>query len=211
MRPGAPPGRSKAGEQARMKAIVTIDTEADNQWESYDTVITRNVDCIPRFQELCDRYGIRPTYLCTYEIVRSQQFDRILRGYQDREAAEIGAHLHTWTTPPFENDPDLRQGCPYTCELPAEAIRRKMEVLTEAIASKTGRRPSSYRAGRWGFSAEQIPVLLHLGYRVECSVTPLVSWAGIVGFETGGPDFTRASARPYFLDFDDVCRSGDSA
>ena len=51
-----------------MKLAVTIDTEADCQWQPGIPVTTRNVACWPPFRDLCDRHGVTPTYLVTSEI-----------------------------------------------------------------------------------------------------------------------------------------------
>ena len=85
-----------------------------------------------------------------------------------------------------------------------------METLTDAIVAATGVRPTSYRAGRWGLSTAQIPILLALGYQADCSVTPGISWRGEAGLREGGPDFTTAPAAPYVLADDDLSRPGSS-
>ncbi len=41
-----------------MKLAVTIDTEADGQWEPGVPITTRNVAFWPPFQELCERHGV---------------------------------------------------------------------------------------------------------------------------------------------------------
>lgn len=196
-----------------MDVILTIDTEADDQWDSSRTELTtENLDFVPRFQELCDRFAMKPTYLCTWEIVEDSRFDA-LRGFQDTGRAEIGAHLHPWTTPPMaraENGIDRSAFGIYPSELDPDVFGEKLRRLTERIQARTGRQPRSYRAGRWGFSADQIPTLIALGYLVDCSVTPLRSWSHIPGLVEGGPDFRRAPATPYFLDPGDVRRPGDS-
>lgn len=195
-----------------MKLVITIDTEEDNQWkQSNATPTTENIKCIPRFQELCDRYGLKPTYLCTYGVVKSEEFDNILRGYHGEGIAEIGAHLHPWATPPFEGhyQNDLYER-PHPSELPLEVFRKKLEALTDLMVSKGGLKPRSYRAGRWGFCASHIQVLLDLGYQVDCSVTPFVSWQHHMGKDEGGPDFRSAPVEPYFLDSEDVCARGVS-
>jgi hypothetical protein len=197
-----------------MDVIVTIDAEADNQWVYNEVVTTQNLNYVPRFQRLCERYGLRPTYLCAFEVVESSHFESVLRPYQERGAAEIGAHLHPWTNPPF--GPAVRAGIDkdaypaYPSELTLEDFSAKLTVLTDRIAVRAGRAPTSYRAGRWGFTAAHVPVLVGLGYTVDCSVTPLVSWADEAGRREGGPDFRAAPLVPYFLDPTDVCRAGPS-
>jgi hypothetical protein len=174
-----------------MDVIVTIDTEADNQWNYNEVVTTENLNYVPRFQRLCERYDLRPTYLCAFEVVESSHFESVLRPYQERGAAEIGAHLHPWTNPPFGPaagagiDKDTYPA--YPSELTLEDFSAKLTVLTDRIAVRAGRAPTSYRAGRWGFTAAHVPVLVGLGYMVDCSVTPHVSWAHTPGRRGGGP------------------------
>jgi hypothetical protein len=85
-----------------------------------------------------------------------------------------------------------------------------MKVLTDLIAEKTGVAPTSYRAGRWGFCADHVQVLLDLGYIVDCSVTPLVDRSSYKGVSHFGPDYRTAPVTPYILDRRDVCKPGTS-
>jgi hypothetical protein len=191
-----------------MKFIVTVDTEAEGQWKPVaGRVPVENLDVLPRFQALCDAHGFPPTYLCTFEVASSAAFARGLRSWHASGAAEVGAHLHPWSTPPATTWDLTERGSAYPSELPLEIFAEKMEGLTARLADRLGAAPTSYRAGRWGFSAAHIPDLLRLGYIVDCSVTPLVTWTdpGAIG---RGPDFRTAPARPYFLDAEDATREG---
>jgi hypothetical protein len=197
-----------------VKVIITVDTEADDQWSGSGTVETRNLDYIPRFQRLCEEFGLPPTYLCTYEVVADDTFGKTLKHYQDGGHAEIGAHLHPWTNPPFSDPTATRiarcEYPSYPSELPLATFCAKLATLTELIRTRTGTAPTSYRAGRWGFSAEHIDALLDAGYVVDCSVTPLIdrsTYKGVAGF---GPDFRTAPVAPYMLDAKDICRPGAS-
>jgi len=193
-----------------MLFVITLDTEADDQWARPVPRTTRNIAFIPRFQELCRRYAFPPTYLCTYEVCAAPEFDQVLRPLHERGDAEIGAHLHPWSTPPFdERWDDTTEGCAYPSELPPGLVARKLEQLTTLIAAKNGRSPTSYRAGRWGLSASHIPILLRLGYIVDCSVTPLVEWNDR-GLRDRGQDFRHAPARPYVMSWGDPAREGSS-
>ena len=158
-----------------MKLIFTIDTEGDNQWDAGLPRSTDNIRFIPRFQDLCDRYRFPPTYLCTYEVVESAAFNEILLPLHKSGRAEIGAHLHPWTTPPLSKWDRSETGAAYPSELPAGLFAQKLESLTALLAAKLGERPDR-RAGRWGLSAH-IPVLLGCGYIVDCSVTLLSAGA----------------------------------
>ena len=194
-----------------MQLILTVDTEADNQWNVRAPLTTANLLRVPRLQQLCDEFGFAPTYLCTYEVATSDSFAETLTQHAADGRAEIGAHLHPWSTPPFDNDWDgVGLARPYPSELPVGLLARKLTVLTDVIARGCGARPTSYRAGRWGFSTAQIPLLVELGYLIDCSVTPSVSWQRDTGLHVGGPDFTEAPATPYVLAEDDPCQAGAS-
>jgi len=49
-------GTAKLGKK---KFIITIDTEGDNLWEWKEGMPlgTENVNCLPRFQKLCNKYN----------------------------------------------------------------------------------------------------------------------------------------------------------
>jgi hypothetical protein len=80
-----------------------------------------------------------------------------------------------------------------------------LESLTEAITAAVGRRPVSYRSGRYGFSASHVAPLEKLGYLVESSIAPLFYES-----HKGGPEFVEAPLTPYFLAYDNATRAGCS-
>lgn len=192
-----------------MQLIITIDTEGDNQWDPSLPDSTENIRFIPRFQDLCDRHAFPPTYLCTYDVVSSDSFDEVLRPIHAGGRAEIGAHLHPWTTPPFTPWDRSERSTAYPSELPPGIFARKLEALTHLITYRSGRAPRSYRAGRWGLSAAHIPVLLELGYLADCSVTPMLNWTD-AGARERGQDYSIAQAKPYFMAWGDPAREGAS-
>lgn len=196
-----------------MKFIITIDTEADDQWTPGNHLNTHNLTFLPRFQALCERFGFPPTYLCTYEVIKSCHFKNTLSRFHHAGAAEIGAHLHPWSNPPFDTERTHRDKTaprPYPSELPIDRFARKMHRLTDAIGQHSGASPRTYRAGRWGFSAEHVPVLEQLGYLADCSVTPMTTWHQHPGVSDPGPDFRGAPITPYFLSDTDLTRPGQS-
>lgn len=196
-----------------MKLIITIDTEADNQWSRKEAIEVKNIEYIPRFQELCTRYHFKPTYLITYEMAISEKFLATVGAYQAEERAEIGAHLHPWTNPPLipltSND---YQYHPFPHEYPQDVLQQKVTILTETIERNFGRRPRTFRAGRYGFDGTVAALLADSGYLADCSVTPYVSWKQTMGNPAGqgGPDFSTVRPRPYFLDVNDCTRAGAS-
>ena len=52
-----------------------------------------------------------------------------------------------------------------------------------------------------------------MGYRVDCSVTPGISWKRKLGDPTrgGGTDYSEFPEEAYYVDLDDLSRPGDSA
>lgn len=197
-----------------LKFIITVDTEADNQWKKKGKKPTlENIFYLPRFQKLCQNYGFPPTYLVTYEVAADKAAVEMLSRWQAAGQAEVGAHLHPWTNPPF-SDYQLKnpKDQAFPSELADKELRDKLKSLTEIITANFGQRPSSYRAGRFGFDERTARYLLELGFLVDCSVTPKISWSKTIGLSggPGGPDFRPARVQPYFLSLNNVCEFSNS-
>lgn len=194
-----------------MQLIITIDTEADDQWLRRGPITTANLGFIPPLQEICNAHGFPPTYLCTHEVVFDPAFERVLVPSENEGLAEIGAHLHPCTTPPLDQywDPPGHPGA-FASEIPTSLFRKKLETLTTALEVKRGRRPTSYRAGRWGFSAAHTEILIELGYLADCSVTPLLLWKD-AGIRECGQDYRGAPPWPYYMAWGDPGRPGASS
>lgn len=193
--------------------LVTIDTECDNAWARSHTVTTRNSAFLPRFQQACERYGVRPSYLVNWEMANCPVFREFGRDLLARGAGEIGMHLHAWNSPPvvpLTADDDLHH--PYLIEYPEDQLREKVKVMTSTLEDAFGAKMVSHRAGRFSFDAKYARALVDHGYRTYCSVTPNVSWRGYKGHPAGagGTDFSRFPESPYFLDLDDISRPGPS-
>jgi hypothetical protein len=188
-----------------MNLLVGIDTEGDNQWDAHARAHQQftNIHALPRLHAVFARHGVRPTYVITYPVARDPRSAEVLRGLLTGGDCEIGAHHHAWETPPCSAE-DIRRH-PYASTLPRPQFENQLASLTEAIASAVGRRPVTYRSGRFGFSAEHVAGLERLGYLVESSVAPLFSES-----HKGGPEFVEAPLTPYFLAYDCATRPGSS-
>lgn len=185
-----------------MKFILSIDTEADNQWSHGIPITTQNVAYLPPFQALCERYNVIPTYLVTSDIVEDPRAVQYFQPLLEANKIEVGAHLHPWTTPPYIDQPGLRYNDElhaFPSELPRDLLDAKIEHLTHQIESAFGRRPLSFRAGRFGFNTLCAELLQDHGYSIDSSITPLVSWKKSTGIHGPGPDFTAYSAAPFTL------------
>jgi len=188
-----------------MHLLVGIDTEGDNQWDAAARADQRfeNIYALPRLHALFARHGVRPTYLITHPVAADTRSAGVLRQLLDGGDCEIGAHHHAWETPPCTPD-DIRRHA-YASRLPLEQFEQQLEALTGAITAAVGVRPTSYRSGRFGFSARHVAALERLGYRVDSSIAPLFYEA-----HKGGPDFVEAPLAPYFLAYDSATRPGSS-
>ena len=116
---------------------------------------------------------------------------------KEEERCEIGAHLHPWCAPPFEEKLTSRNS--FMCNLPPQLQHEKLSRLTDAIEERFGRRSTSFRAGRYGIDATGIRILNQLGYLVDSSVIPFSDFK-----DEGGPAFTSAPFTPYFAADEDV-------
>ncbi|HHM02254.1 MAG TPA: hypothetical protein ENJ15_04520 [Caldithrix abyssi] len=188
--------------------LVTIDTEEEREWGSdykdHTHYTVENIKWLAPLQELFNHHGVRPTYLIDYPVAINNEATTILRKFADDFGAEIGTHLHPWVNPPYREEPGVKSS--FTHNLPVELQFEKMKVLTDVIAGAVGRRPVTYRAGRYGFDASTIPVLEELGYTVDTSVVPFRR--GKKSFE---PSFGYLpDIEPYRLDYKDVCRAGQA-
>lgn len=176
--------------------IVTIDTEEEGLWGGAYRATGNTVENVRRgvgrFQELCDRFGIRPTYLVDAPVVEDDYAAGLLREIQDDGRAEIGAHVHPWCNLPFEEELNARNS--YLCNLPERLQRDKIVWLTDAIEARFGRRPTSFRAGRYGLDIAGARILYDLGYVVDSSVTPFMDHS-----RDGGPNFEDAPFLPYVI------------
>lgn len=183
--------------------LITIDTEGDNQWRwKWGSEITvDNVRYLPRFQELCNRYGFKPVWLSNYEMMQNAEYVEFISSVEDSMTGELGMHLHGWSTPPFYSLPIEEKGAPYLTEYPTDIMEEKISVMTDIIKSRTGIKPVSHRAGRWSTDERYFALLSKYGYLVDCSVTPHVNWQTTVGTTKGfgGTDYTNFSEIPYFI------------
>lgn len=174
------------------RLIVVVDTEEEFDWSrphSRGSVAVSHVRELGRVQNLLERYSLTPTYVVDYPIATQEEGFRPLREWLHDGRCEIGAHLHPWVNPPFEES--LSPVNSYPGNLPGALERAKLARLTEAIHVSFGRRPQVYRAGRYGIGPNTGQILEELTYLVDSSVVPFTSFA-----EDGGPDFRRRSPDP---------------
>jgi hypothetical protein len=172
------------------KLVLSIDTEPDlPRRRSNAFAGLTNIPALIRLQERIPDVPL--TLLVTQRVVTDGECLAVLERLARDHGAEIGTHLHPEETPPWvRGEPDEVS----LMRLSPADRRAKLDTLTEEITARFGR-PTSYRAGRWKLGDGDLVMLANRGYRVDSTVTPLVSWR-----VEHGPDFALAPGEPYRID-----------
>lgn len=129
--------------------VLTVDTEEEFDRASpfsRDYYGMTHLKAVPRFQEMCDNFGIKPCYLIDYPITEDSFGIEMISEYAHSGRAEIGVHLHPWVSPPFIEEVNVYNS--FSCNLPPELERAKLANLHAAIVSRTGLMPDAHRAGQ---------------------------------------------------------------
>lgn len=181
--------------------IITVDTEGDNLWyyQKGDTIATHNTKFIPRFQELCEKYGFKPVYLTNYEMLCDEEFVEYVKAKETAGMCEVGLHLHAWNNPPIYELSAKYSGNPYLIEYPVEIMEAKFKVLYELFCEKIGHKPTSHRAGRWAMNDNYFKLLEQYDIKVDCSVTPHVNWENCMGAQMGGTNYEGSESQSHWI------------
>ena len=180
--------------------LITIDTEGDNLWSKPETITTNNAFFLYRFQEVCEKFKFKPTYLTNYEMAKSKEFVNLGKSILKKDVAEIGMHLHAWNTPPaYSLTDDDYYHQPYLIEYPQKVMEEKIHYLTNFLEDTFQTKMLSHRAGRWALDERYLEILINLGYKIDCSVTPHISWRQSIGEPNGrgGVDYSSFPNTPY--------------
>jgi hypothetical protein len=173
--------------------FVVVDTEAEFDWrKDFDRSLTSVNSMRQQFraQDIFDHYGARPIYVVDYAVASQAEGFEPLREIFGRHACAIGAHLHPWVNPPFEEA--ISEHNSYGGNLPAGLEERKLRALVAMIQQSFDILPLFFKAGRYGVGHGTIETLARLGIEVDFSILPLADLRG-----RGGPDFRFAKAKPY--------------
>jgi hypothetical protein len=175
--------------------VTVIDTEEEFNWAGEFRRQDTNVSAmneIHHAQKVFDEFGVRPCYAIDYPVATQPDGYAPMREFHSSGRAELGAHLHPWVTPPYEEA--LTPGNSYTCNLDISLQHKKLAELSAAIEAHTGVRPTVYKAGRYGIGVKTPELLLNHGYQVDLSTCPPFDFRG-----DGGPDFSRYPVNPHWM------------
>ena len=177
--------------------VTMIDAEESFDWSKpFDR---RNVDVSAMAAQhiahrVFERHGVVPLYLADYPVADQDAGRAPLRELIASGAAEIGAHVHPWVTPPFLEE--VNDANSFSGHLPPRLELAKAECLTDRLEEVFGIRPRVYRSGRFGAGPRTADILKYLGYEVDSSLLPL--WPAPNCPNPG--EFWALGARPYWLD-----------
>jgi GT2 family glycosyltransferase len=172
---------------------VVVDTEAEFDWSGDFARSLTAVNSIAqqeKAQAIFDAYGLRPIYVVDYAVASQPAGYAPLGKLLRQHRCVIGAHLHTWVNPPFEEEISERNS--FSGNLPPKLEERKLTSLKTLIAQNFGITPLFYKAGRYGVGTETMATLARLGFAVDFSILPGTDLRG-----RGGPDFRFADVAPY--------------
>lgn len=175
--------------------IVFGDAEEEFDWTRpfrREATATDAIAALPEATRRFNACGAVPTYLVDYPVVNNAASAATMRAVAEAGRCDIGAQLHPWVTPPF--DEDVTRFNSFTGNLPRALQRAKLAALTAKIEAATGMHPKTYRAGRYGVGADTAGLLVEQGYRLDVSVRALFDYSA-----EGGPDFSRHPPWPYRL------------
>lgn len=193
---GAPAmGRVLSGDRPPLSVVVTMDVEEEGlfsgRYQRRNPGV-RNVAALPVLAPLSDELGFPLTLLCSHAVFADREACRTLEIMRDRHGAEIGAHLHHWSTPPYENEELYCPGTPVrTDKVDQELLEARLTSLLAAGQAFQGAPLTSFRMGRWDLKSSLFPMLQRHGIKADSSICPLRAYAG-------GADHFLAPTTPYW-------------
>jgi hypothetical protein len=173
-----------------IQLVVSVDVEEEGLFRGRYPREVRgvvNVAQLTRLAWVPGEYAVPLTLLATYPVAAHDPTRDILSQWSERGHAELGAHLHTWCTPPFvDGEP------PHPEALSATALADKLASLVAAHRAAFGSAPRAFRMGRFELGPKATALLPRFGFDVDASVMPL-RWA------CDGPDTFLSPADPFVL------------
>lgn len=196
--PPLPQARARFAPGFAPRALLTVDTEEEFDWDGPFTLDRHGLEHVPRlagFQEFCEGLGVVPVYLVDWPIATSPVAAEILGPAVREGRAEVGVQLHPWVNPPHGEAIGPRNS--YAGNLPPALEREKLLRLRDKIEETFGKPPLIYRAGRYGLGPHTAEVLLEAGIAIDTSVRAKFDYSA-----GHGPDYRRHPLEPYWADPD---------
>jgi hypothetical protein len=174
------------------RLFVVVDTEEEFDWSApfaRENVSVSAIVEIPRLQKVLEPHALKPTYVVDYPVASTTVSASLLGAIAQQGRCRIGAHLHPWVTPPFEEPlvPEMSFGC--NLGQPIESA--KIAHLKDTIVRNIAVTPRVYKAGRYGFGETTAQILETTGFTMDASVVPHMDFTS-----EAGPSFMGHTSRP---------------
>ncbi|MDB5702695.1 MAG: WalW protein [Sphingomonadales bacterium] len=172
---------------------IFADAEEEFDWTGpfrRDAIETSAMAALPEANARLVAAGCVPTHMVDWPIVDCPATAAIMQGMVTDDQCDIGTQLHPWVNPPF--DEKVSDHNSYLGNLPVGLQHAKLFALTDRIEEVFGKRPTVYRAGRYGIGPHTAALLAEAGYRLDVSVRSLFDYR-----RQGGPNFAHHPVWPY--------------
>lgn len=176
------------------RLFVVVDTEEEFDWTapfSRERTQVGAMRHVGRAQAIFDRYDIRPTYVVDYCVAHQPAGYEPLLPILSDDHCTIGAHLHPWVNPPFDEAVTNRNS--YGSNLDPALEFAKIRTLADEIGWNFGVRARVYKAGRYGIGAATMETLGRLEFEVDTSVNPTMDFS-----HSEGPSFADFGPSPFW-------------
>lgn len=164
---------------------VFVDTEEEFDWRApfrHDGWGVSAVAALPDAHRRFAERGVESCYLVDYPVATDPAAIDALRSIVAHGHGAIGAQLHPWVNPPF--DETLSAHSSFAGNLPRALEAAKLDRLTDALTSLAGTAPTVYRAGRYGLGPATSGLLAARGYALDSSMRARYDYGA-----QGGPDY----------------------
>ena len=132
-----------------LRVVVSLDVEEEGLFSGHYATSgcgVSNVSLLPRLAPLSRDLGFPLTLFCAHTVFADAGACRVLEQMRDHYGAEIGAHLHHWSTPPASPLDPPHEGQPTrTDKLPRDLLRQRLATLLDAGREFQGAPLTSFR------------------------------------------------------------------
>lgn len=183
------------GGETKPRLFVVVDTEEEFDWGhpfSRSNTSVQAMRHLGRAHKICAAFGLRPTYVIDYPVAAQPEAYEVVADWLRSGECVVGAHLHPWVTPPFEEAVNGRNS--FVCNIAPALQEAKIGALVDVIQANLAVRPRTFKAGRYGIGRTALQVLAARGFEVDASINPLMDFGPVEG-----PDFSACTARPFWF------------
>lgn len=158
--------------------ILTIDTEGPRGidpvlYQIWGKVAENTYMGIPKIIEVCDEYQVKGLFFVDIPEIWDMGYEKIrdVILYIIGKGHDVGVHIH-----PHHMPGETRQ---FLFEYSKEEQKKIIEQCTDKYLEITGKRPKSFRAGKYGANQETLDIISELGYQYDFSEFYGQKWCGI--------------------------------